>query len=144
MKTADTTKPLRENRGEPSKRANTILIVEDETLLAWSMANALKRAGYETVVVDSGEKAVQLLPGSRFSAVITDIKLPAINGFDVAAAVKELSAAIPVVIISALDDDGSRRSILESHADRFLEKPFDLSDLSRTVEALVSAHPSGL
>jgi DNA-binding response OmpR family regulator len=117
---------------------NSILIVEDETLLAWSLANALKRAGFETIVVESGEKAVQLLTKSRFSAVITDVKLPYINGFDVAAAVKSATPLVPVIIISALDDENARRSMMQSHADRFLEKPFDLDELSRVVQSLIA------
>jgi DNA-binding response OmpR family regulator len=115
-----------------------ILIVEDETLLAWSLANRLKRAGYEPVVADSGEEAIRLLPTTSFSAVITDVKLPRINGFDVSSAVKAYSPAIPVIIISAVDDTNARRLVTASNADKFLEKPFDLEEISRILDSLTT------
>jgi DNA-binding response OmpR family regulator len=126
----------------PGDRRKFILIVEDETLLAWSLANRLKRSGYEPVVADSGEEAIRLLPSTSFSAVITDVKLPRINGFDVSSAVKAYSPAIPVIIISAVDDENARRLVTAANADRFLEKPFDLEEINRVLDSLTARKTS--
>ncbi len=117
--------------------APIVLIVEDETLLAWSLANSLRRSGYEVAIADTGEKAIHMLNSMAIGAVITDVKLPYINGFDVTSAVKDKSPLIPVIIISAVDDEIARKRMLESRADRFFEKPFDLADISREISSLL-------
>ncbi len=115
-----------------------ILVVEDEVLVGWSLANAFRKLGMEVTIVDSGEKAIDALPSVHFDLIITDLKLPRIDGFEVAAAVKSAYRDTPVIMMSAIEDpaagEKSGRSI-----DAFIEKPFDLKEMTAIAGKLLAA-----
>ena len=113
------------------------MIVEDETLVSWSLEKALRKAGFEVTVVGCGEKAIEKLYSTHFDLVITDLKLPHIDGFQVAAAVKTFSPQIPVVMISAVEDEACSEKIAKTHLDCFVEKPFDLKEVTELVNRFV-------
>jgi DNA-binding response OmpR family regulator len=113
-----------------------VLVVEDEVLLAWSIANALRRAGFDVWIVDSGESALRDLASTPVDVVITDVKLPHIDGFEVATKVKSFIPPVPVVVITADDGISNRRLAIDAHVDYVLEKPFDLQELTSLVMTL--------
>jgi len=116
--------------------AARILIVEDESLLSWSLSKVLGKAGFDITVAETGEKAIEELAGVAFDLVITDLKLPHINGFSVASAVKSSLPGVPVILISALEDRESREMGSAVLVDCFVEKPFDLNEMSELVRKL--------
>lgn len=115
-----------------------VLIVEDEVLVGWSLANAFRKIGMEVLIVESGEKAIEHLAATRFDLVITDFKLPHIDGFDVAAAVKSSSPGTPVIMMSALEVPTSGGKAAGS-IDSFVEKPFDLKEMTAIAGSLLSS-----
>ena len=116
-------------RNGTSLQSPRVLIVEDEILVSWSLGEALKKAGFEVTVVECGEKAIEKLYSTRFDLAITDLKLPHIDGFEVAAAVKAFSPDVPIIMISTLDDQTSHEMAVKTHIDSFIEKPFDLNEI---------------
>lgn len=110
-----------------------ILIVEDEKLICWSLENVLTKFGYEITTVHCGEKAVELFNTDSFDLIITDMKLPKIDGFKVAAAAKTFFPGIPIVMISAESNRGNQISAI----DYFFEKPFDLRCLTFFIKDLI-------
>jgi two-component system, NtrC family, response regulator AtoC len=122
---------------DPSLSRHRILVVEDETLVAWSIASILTRAGYQTTVEVSGEAAIQTFSERSFDLVITDYRLPQINGLDVAAAVKRYNKSTPVILISAMTENGPNVVNWEGQAEFFMEKPFDLDEIIRVVGQLL-------
>ncbi len=118
--------------------SNSILIVEDETLVGWSLATALKKIGYEVTIAGSGEEATDYLGSAGCSLVITDVKLPHLDGFQVAAAAKAQTPPIPVIMISALDDGYGQPNNAHTHIDHFVEKPFNLSEMTALVNRILS------
>ena len=119
-----------------------ILIVEDESLIGWSMANALGKAGYDPEVVECGEDAVERVRRGGYGLVISEFRLPGIDGFDLAAKLKRISGGLPVVIISAHEDLGSAEFDTVKGIDRFIEKPFNLNDLVRLVKDFFTPAPA--
>ena len=105
-----------------------ILVVEDETHLAEGLRFNLKEEGHSVEVVGDGEAAVaQLLEQAKtFDAVILDVMLPGMDGFAVAAALREAKNYVPVLMLTAR---GRPEDVLEGFAagaDDYLPKPFEL------------------
>jgi two-component system nitrogen regulation response regulator GlnG len=121
-----------------------ILIVEDESLIGWSMANALGKAGYDPEIVDCAEAALEKLSRGCYRLVISEFRLPRMDGLDLAARIREISGPLPVVIISAHEDLGSAELDTAIGIDRCIEKPFNLNDLVDLVGEILHTAPSNL
>lgn len=113
-----------------------ILIVEDEALIAWSVSNALRKAGFAVTIVESGTEAIRIMRLSQFDVILTDLKLPSIDGYQVAQGAKQIVPDIPVLMMSAAEDMTMRGRSAGGYVDCFIEKPFNLNDII----LLVSQH----
>ncbi|TAK51072.1 MAG: response regulator [Bacteroidetes bacterium] len=120
------------------KSTPKILIVEDEQLVLWSLSLALSKAGFEINTVNSAEKAIFAIQSNRYDLVITDLNLPKGSGYTVASAVKQVSSATPVIITSAIKEMETNLSSSLSDVEAFIEKPYDLSQLTELVRQLLS------
>jgi DNA-binding response OmpR family regulator len=114
-----------------------ILVVEDEILVSWSLVKSLSKNNYEVTVVDTGEKACELIGSNGYDLVITDVNLPQIDGFYVMNLVKQKNPDTPVIIMSALVENSIQNSERYSKKDRFIEKPFDIAELIKTINELL-------
>lgn len=119
------------------KPSAKILIVEDETLISWSLANALKKAGFTVVIAETGEKALEKLSSSGYDLVITDLNLPQIDGFEVASSVKKYSSEIPVLMMTTKDKQMVSNLSSPDDVDSFIEKPFDLREIIALVNECI-------
>jgi DNA-binding response OmpR family regulator len=126
-----------DSKASQKQQKRRILVVEDEALLGWSLVSSLERAGYVVHLVESGESAIAKLGVASYDLVVTDVKLPHIDGFEVATVAKTLARPIPVIVISAIDDPCTRALLAKTHVERFLEKPFDFGELSTTIAELL-------
>jgi CheY-like chemotaxis protein len=118
--------PMPHNNFTPS-RAH-ILVVDDNSLNRKKIRMAVKTLGHATETAENGAKALELLKAGDFDAVLLDIMMPEIDGFDVLGAMKkdEILRDIPVIVISALDDETeSVVKAIELGAEDFLPKDFD-------------------
>ena len=107
---------------------NKVLIVEDEAHLAEGLRFNLKAEGYGVQLASDGESALKRLieSGERFDAVVLDVMLPGIDGFEVVSALRKAKNFIPVLILTAR---GRPEDVLEGFgagADDYLPKPFEL------------------
>ena len=103
----------------------TILIVDDDVHIGNLLEEALGREGYRTLRAYSGTEAVMLLESDRPDLVLLDLMLPGLTGEEV---LKKISG-IPVIVLSARADAGSKVDLLLSGAHDYVTKPFDLSEL---------------
>lgn len=117
-----------------------ILVVEDEQHLAFGIEFNLKRAGYEVVVEDDGQKADQLLSEQAplFDLVILDLMLPGLNGYDVCKRLRQAGGQMPVLMLSARSLPEDRKRGFDVGADQYLNKPFDLDELLSRVRNLLA------
>lgn len=120
---------IKEDRGN-------ILIVEDESLIGWSVANTLKKAGYRVTVVESGEEALEIINLIKFDLIVTDFKLPKISGIAVAANVKCKYPTVPVVLMSAYEECKTLIDHFARNIDYYIQKPFDMSEMATIVRRL--------
>lgn len=113
-----------------------ILIVEDEPTLRSMIAYNLEKSGHEVVATGDGESALSLAAAEQPALVVLDIMLPTIDGFDVCRHLRRESA-VPVLMLTARDDEIDRVVGLEIGADDYLTKPFSMRELVARVKALL-------
>jgi DNA-binding response OmpR family regulator len=116
--------------------AGTVLLVEDEPSVGELVRGYLMRDGYRVVWVRSGEEALVELDRHRVRIVILDIGLPGKDGFDVCRDMRARSN-VPILMLTARDDEPDRIVGLEVGADDYLTKPFSPRELVARMKAIL-------
>jgi DNA-binding response OmpR family regulator len=112
-----------------------VLLVEDDRMIAEAVRTALGQDGHVTDWMADGAAALAALSNSRFDIVLLDLGLPRKDGLTVLKQLRERGDATPVIIITARDDVRSRVAGLDTGADDYLVKPFDLDELAARMRA---------
>jgi DNA-binding response OmpR family regulator len=105
-----------------------ILVVEDEQAIADLVRAYLRRDGFQVVWARSGEQALEELSRHPVRLVVLDIGLPGIDGFEVCRRLRSRTG-VPILILSARDDEVDRVAGLEAGADDYVTKPFSPREL---------------
>lgn len=106
----------------------TVLIVEDDHVLARALAIVLRSHGDEPVVATTGREAITLAGQVDLSAIVLDLGLPDMDGFAVIEAVRSWSA-VPIVVLSARHEPREKVRALDAGANDYVTKPFDVDEL---------------
>ena len=112
------------------------MLVEDEHSIGSMTRGYLERSGWRVVWVRSGEEALSELGRHQVRIVILDIRLPGIDGFDVARMVRTRSD-VPILMLTARDEEPDRVAGLELGADDYLTKPFSPRELVARMKAVL-------
>jgi len=112
-----------------------ILIVDDEALVCWSLSRALQEEGYEVSTVQSGEEALDIMTEWRFDLVVTDLRLPQLNGMDLFREIKRRFPMCKVLMISAFGTPQVRDEAMKEGVLQFFDKPFDIKELRESVRS---------
>ena len=110
-----------------------ILIVDDQERMAAVIATALRFASYECDVVTDSERALALLANHTYDAVVTDWKMPEIDGMELLRRVKRDGPGLPVILITAYGSVSSAVAAMRAGAFDYVTKPFDNDELRATV-----------
>src|SRR5476649_24719 len=113
-----------------------ILLVEDDESLGEGTRKGLTQDGYTVDWVKDGQLADQALKSEKFDLVVLDLGLPKLPGISVLENMRERGDATPVLILTAHDSVDDRVKGLDSGADDYLTKPFDLFELQARLRAL--------
>ena len=113
-----------------------ILIVEDEPEIRQLLASYLVNEGYSVSETEDGVTAIELFSKEKFDLLILDIMIPKIDGYGVCEFVKKKSD-VPVIFLSALDDERSMVKGYDSLADDYVTKPFSMPVFLRKVKAVL-------
>ena len=106
-----------------------IILVEDDHSLATALEKALSTEGNTVDSVNTGEAALFLVENTDADAVILDLGLPDMDGLEVLARLKRIKRHLPVMLLTARDSLNDKVSGLDSGADDYLTKPFDMPEL---------------
>jgi CheY-like chemotaxis protein len=109
-----------------------ILIVDDEERNRKLLDVLLRTDGFQTISASAGIEALVLALSEKPDLILLDLMMPGMDGFEVTRWLKSnpVTSAIPVMIVSALDDVAAHRRLLASGADEFINKPVDRWELS--------------
>jgi len=111
----------------------TILVVDDEALIRWSLAERLKAEGYEVVEAETGRAALEKLP-EGVDLVLLDYRLPDTDGVTILRKIKEFDQDILVILLTAFATVETAVEAMKLGAYHFANKPFNLDDVAATVE----------
>jgi DNA-binding response OmpR family regulator len=114
-----------------------ILLAEDEELIGRMVELNLKHEGYGIQWVKSGPEAETAAKASAWDLLILDVMLPGATGYQVARALRDADITIPILMLTARGDTQSKVRGLDSGADDYLVKPFDMAELLARVRALI-------
>ena len=120
----------------PNQNETTILVVDDEKTLRDTLEYNLRREGYRVLAAADGNEAIRLAYDERPDLIILDIMLPGMSGFDVCRAVRR-QLTVPILMLSARDEEIDKVLGLELGADDYLTKPFGLRELLARVHAML-------
>jgi heavy metal response regulator len=121
---------------QPEKSRMRLLIVEDDAKLASWLRQGLKEQGFAVDVASTGTEGLGLALVTDYDALLLDLMLPALDGFELLRQLRQRGSAVPVLVVtarSALDD---RVRGLDLGADDYLAKPFDLRELLARLRAI--------
>ncbi len=115
-----------------------VLVVEDEMRLAENIATGLREGpGYAVDVVHDGQDAIQLCWTSIYDLVVLDLMLPKLSGEEVVRQLRAARCATPVLVLTAVSETQKTIDLLNSGADDYMTKPFDLGELIARARALI-------
>jgi two-component system, OmpR family, response regulator len=118
-----------------------VLIVEDEVKMASLIRRGLRADGMAADVAVKGEDALWMAGATRYDAIVLDVMLPGIGGFDVCRRLRRDGVWSPVLMLTARDAVDDRVAGLDTGADDYLTKPFSFAELSARLRALVRRGP---
>ncbi len=114
-----------------------LLLVEDDKILGSSLKKALEKHAYGVDWLQDGESALIMLKDSNFEAAILDVNLPKMSGLDVLRQLRQQKNTLPVLLLTARDTSLHKVEGLDSGADDYIVKPFDLDELLARIRALI-------
>jgi two-component system OmpR family response regulator len=125
-----------------------VLVVEDEARMATLLQRGLREEGYSVDIASNGTDGLWLGCEQEYDAIVLDIMLPGIDGFEVCRRLREAGRWTPVLLLTARDAVEDRVRGLDAGADDYVTKPFSFAELAARVRALVrrgaGARPTAL
>jgi two-component system nitrogen regulation response regulator GlnG len=112
-----------------------VLIVDDESDLRWVLLTLLRQEGFTPSEADCGKTALRLLQRTPVDALIVDLKMPDMNGLDVVRSAKHLYPQLPIIVLTGFGTIATAVEAVKAGAFHFLTKPFENSELLRTLRA---------
>jgi twitching motility two-component system response regulator PilH len=116
----------------------TVLVVEDSPTARRTTIDILEAAGYQVVSASDGEEALEKAEQHSPDAVVLDIVLPKKNGYQVCRHLKQDQASLPVLMVTAKDQEKDRIWGHRQGADAYLSKPVQQDELIRSIKSLLS------
>lgn len=115
-----------------------ILVVDDEAGYRELLAKILAKAGYRVITAADGNEALTLLANSHFDLIISDIFMPNLNGYALAARIRAKDPNMPIILISGYLSPDSAKNLLGDSTE-FIAKPMDPELVMATVQRLMSS-----
>jgi len=121
---------------EESSNRQLILVADDEASIRRILETRLKMVGYDVVVAEDGEEAVEVFNKENPDLVVLDVMMPKMDGYGVTREIRRTSD-VPIIILTALGDVSERITGLELGADDYVIKPFSPKELEARVKAVL-------
>ena len=119
-----------------------VLVVEDERKLGALLTRGLREEGYSADLADRGEDALWMAGSVPYDAILLDVMLPGLNGFEVCRKLRAAGVWSPVLMLTARDATDDKIVGLDAGADDYLAKPFSFEELLARLRALTRRAPA--
>ncbi len=119
-----------------SRAKNRVLIVDDEETLTWGMSKSLSKArrNLEVLAANSGEEALGILEKTPVDIVITDIRMPGMDGLKLLSKVKSIYPSIDVIVMTAYGSSQVQQEAVTSGSLYYIEKPFEMEEMEELLD----------
>jgi two-component system OmpR family response regulator len=117
--------------------AARVLVVEDETALAATLAHGLRQDGFHVETAEDGLLALDMTLNQTFDLIVLDLMLPSVSGLDLCTRLRRAGVATPILVLTARTTEKDQLSALRTGADDFLPKPFSYRVLVARINALL-------
>jgi YesN/AraC family two-component response regulator len=126
-------------RGKTARKSQTVMLIDDETLWLDLIRDVLADESYKVITASSGEAALKKLHQIKPDLILSDVRMPVLNGFDLYERVRSdpRLRSIPYVFMSSINDFDAMRTARELGADDYFEKPFDAQSVKDIVLSLL-------
>ncbi len=114
-----------------------VLVVDDELLIRDLLYDFFSSQGWDIVVAEGGEKAVQYLKNQEFDLVLTDLKMPDMDGLDLTGKIRSLYRDLPIIIMTGYPSVDSAVAAIRSKVDDYIIKPFNINALFKSARKAV-------
>src|SRR3970040_2098015 len=118
------------------ERRKTILVVEDEPHIALGLKDALEFEGFRVVSADTGREGINVAKLERPNAILLDLMLPDVNGYQVCEDVRRYDPFVPIIMLTAKSQEADKIRGLDAGADDYVTKPFSVGELLARIRAL--------
>jgi DNA-binding NtrC family response regulator len=115
----------------------SILVVDDELLIRDLLYDFFSSQGWDIAVAENGEKALEVLKARKVDLVLSDIKMPQMDGLTLTSKVKDSYPDLPVVLMTGYPTVDTAVSALRSKVEDYIVKPFNINQLYRLVESKI-------
>jgi CheY-like chemotaxis protein len=112
----------------------TVLVVDDERLIVYSISGYLTSEGFDVKSTTSPEEALSMIENERFDIVLTDLRMVPVSGTDIIKQLRRSGFEGKIIVMSAYLEE-FRQELRELKVNAYLEKPFKLSELLRVISA---------
>ena len=116
--------------------AKKVLIVDDEKLIVKGIRFSLEQEGMQVECAYDGEEALAMIQKNTYDVILLDVMLPKLTGYEVCQQVREFSD-VPIIMITAKDDDMDKILGLEYGADDYITKPFNILEVKARMKAIM-------
>ncbi len=112
-----------------------ILVIEDDPLIRETLEYSLKGAGFNVTTAENGVQGLEAVKGNNPDLILLDLLLPEIDGFEVSKKIRVFDENVPIIMITALEDQRSKLKGFSAGADDYITKPFSIEELVARINA---------
>jgi two-component system alkaline phosphatase synthesis response regulator PhoP len=118
-----------------------VLVIDDESTVGVVLRYAFDAKGHETVVAEDGRSGIELALAEHPDAIVLDLMMPRVNGYDVLDALRDADGMdeVPVLVLTAVALSSERERCFSAGADAVMTKPFDPHDVVEVLDDLLGA-----
>ena len=116
--------------------AKKVLVVDDEKLIVKGIRFSLEQEGMQVDCAYDGQEALDMIKANTYDVILLDVMLPKFNGYEVCQQVREFSD-VPIIMVTAKDDDMDKILGLEYGADDYITKPFNILEVKARIKAIM-------
>jgi CheY-like chemotaxis protein len=129
----------------PAGDSSLVLVADDDPSIREISRRALEHHGFRALVAEDGAQAVQFFTehAGRIAAVVLDVKMPKVDGFEAHQEIRRLSGTVPVILTSGYAEGPSLESMGPDRAAIFLQKPYRPTELVRMIHKLLQGRTAG-
>ncbi len=114
-----------------------VLFVDDEEMVLEVGSLMLQKLGYSVLTASEGQEAIEIFKNNKVAIVILDMRMPGMNGYEIYHQLKKIEPKVKTLLASGYTGDHSEKGLISIGFDGFIQKPFDLKQLSDKIEDIL-------